>query len=123
MTRQPCSVNLIKIKLISNQLQNPLTNAVSEAQYLTYSEHVTQTQRKRIGSISIAHTVTSTASIGPRVQRSMSPCTATIREERPDRNQYDVHHRMHPPLPPHRLRFALVGKCIFANTAAFLPST
>lgn len=35
-----------------------------------------------------------------------SPCTATLREARADRNQYDVHHRMHPPPVPHRLRLA-----------------
>lgn len=29
-----------------------------------------------------------------------APCTTTLREERPDRNQYDVHHSMHPPPRP-----------------------
>lgn len=50
-----------------------------------------------------------------------APCTATIREERADRNQYDVHHRMHPPPGPHRLRHAH-GKCIFRDSTALHPS-
>lgn len=50
-----------------------------------------------------------------------APCTATIREERADRNQYDVHHRMHlpprePPAP------CTTGKCIFRDTAFPHPS-
>ncbi|KAL4704647.1 hypothetical protein ACJJTC_013431 [Scirpophaga incertulas] len=52
----------------------------------------------------------------------VAPCTATIREERPDRNQYDVHHRMHAPPGPHRLRLAPDGKCISRDFVALHPS-